>query len=126
MITPSIEKIDPLKLLSKSEAAKRMGIGRKTLTGLIDNGCISTRTIGKRQYVIAKSILDYYDMQRPQYDNDTSLPPYFGEVTNPDIIEPDRDDIYAPTMSDIFSYDDFFVQSPDEIFKQLKGKYSNG
>ncbi len=106
---------DPLQLLSKSEAANRMGIGRKTLAGLINKGWISTISTGKRTYVIAKSILEYYDMQRPQYDSVDSFPPYIGEDTNPDEID--------PMIRDIFSYNnELLEQSNDEIFEKMKGQ----
>lgn len=52
---------DEIRLLSLSEASKRMKIGRDTLVGLIEDGKLGVLIVGKRQKIAVREIIRYID-----------------------------------------------------------------
>lgn len=95
---------DELKLLSYSEAAKRMGIGRDTLRALISKGQLGLIRVGNRFKIPVREILRFIDENTVRIEQ-PQLPTH-----NPD------------TYKTIKSTEEIFY----DVFEQVIGKVAPG
>ena len=95
---------DELRLLSFSEAAKRMKIGMENLYDLIKSGKIGTIQVGKRSKIAVREILRFIDENTVRY-KELSISKY------------------PPVKSQYYkSADEFFY----DVYKQMTGKIHRG
>jgi excisionase family DNA binding protein len=97
-------KDDEIALLSYSEAAKRMRIGRNTLRAFIDNGHLGIIRVGNRFKIPVREILKFIDENTVRIEQPT-LP-----IQNPN------------TYSTIKSTDEIFY----DVFEEVIGKVHPG